>query len=210
MQQLFFITNTAVRVVRNVVFKHLAHVTVFTFHVILFIVYLLKRLGVNPCRPPLTQYCPGAPEIICIFFAYCLCISWVIVAAVQCSWLERCNFFTPQPMNNTTVTIILYCKIVEDEPETIPTSSFSRLWKTFCPDVVSQRPMTDLCDFCQENFVNLNKLAGRTDEEKQQQLDAMKAHLPKADTERQYYNAHVQRVMLHLQQSIYHLTWPKK
>ncbi len=53
--------------------------------------------------------------------------------------------------------------------------------------------MTDLCDFCQQNFVTMHTLVGRSDEEKQKQLMAMKAHLEKADEERKYYNAIIKR-----------------
>lgn len=82
-------------------------------------------------------------------------------------------------------------------------SSFRRVWSIFCPDIVIQRPRTDLCAKCQAAYVSHAQLRGKSEEEKTAFFDACRIHLETVHEERQNYFAAIRatRNMLEPQMS---------
>ncbi len=66
-------------------------------------------------------------------------------------------------------------------------TTFRLVWNDFCPDIVIQRPQTDLCADCQASYVSHEKLKGKSEAEKATFFEQCQAHLTRVDVERRHY-----------------------
>lgn len=67
-------------------------------------------------------------------------------------------------------------------------STFYIIWSTFCSDIVVQKPRTDLCNTCQENYKKHSEMRGATEEEKSAFFEECKDHLERVHIECAYYH----------------------
>ncbi len=83
---------------------------------------------------------------------------------VPCNW----NIVKLLPSDSSRITIYTtYEKICQNtNHQAVSIHIFRRLWAQFCPDVLFQRPRTDLCVVCRQNYTQHSKLRGMPDEEK--------------------------------------------
>lgn len=82
----------------------------------------------------------------------------------------------------------LYCKCCSEKGETsVSKRSFYRIWSTFCPDILIQRPMSDLCRKCQSNYTTMRVMTLASEEEKMRINEDMHQHLEKVIKERSFY-----------------------
>ena len=66
-------------------------------------------------------------------------------------------------------------------------STFCRLWRTLVPQVITMKPMSDLCWTCQQNSTHVLRMANATEVEKSQALKNALEHLRIVDNERHFY-----------------------
>lgn len=67
-------------------------------------------------------------------------------------------------------------------------SNFFKLWKKVSPFIITAKPMTDLCWFCQENNSLIFHSANLTDAQKRGRVAQQEKHLLTVQTERSLYN----------------------
>ena len=70
-------------------------------------------------------------------------------------------------------------------------STFKKLWRQLCPQIVCCRPMTDLCWECQKNNNLINMTVNCDEENKTATLQRQQAHLLHVKEERAMYKKQV-------------------
>lgn len=78
---------------------------------------------------------------------------------------------------------------VDDEIRVISESSFYYIWNLYCPQIMTMKPATDLCDTCQQNHLKLTKLSQLSFEDEATILEDAKKHLDTANLQREFYNS---------------------
>ncbi|XP_060801816.1 uncharacterized protein LOC132901755 isoform X1 [Amyelois transitella] len=73
------------------------------------------------------------------------------------------------------------------ERDAVSLRTWYRLWQTYAPNIVIQKPRTDLCTKCQENITALGKMQGLDENEKRGLIEKSSQHLDLVQTERAYY-----------------------
>lgn len=73
-------------------------------------------------------------------------------------------------------------------------STFTKYWREMFPNIVIQRPRTDLCAQCYQNTVSLHKLNSLSDEGKLALLKTSQDHLEKVLAERQLHQTVTKRI----------------
>ncbi|ELU18246.1 hypothetical protein CAPTEDRAFT_210717 [Capitella teleta] len=66
----------------------------------------------------------------------------------------------------------------------ISLTSFKRLWRQLCPNIVTCKPMTDLCATCQQNNYLIYRSANMDEEQKCEKLKKQEDHLLQVHEER--------------------------
>ena len=72
-------------------------------------------------------------------------------------------------------------------------SGFRRTWKALHPNIVTARPMTDLCWTCQKNNILIYRSANVAEADKSERLLQQEQHLRVVKEERSFYNEMVRR-----------------
>ena len=81
-----------------------------------------------------------------------------------------------------------YCTaIAATDHRVVSLVTFRRLWRDTVPFIVTMRPATDLCWFCQKSQRNISEAANRTDEEKAKLHQIATEHLSHVSKERALY-----------------------
>ena len=106
----------------------------------------------------------------------------------------------PQFKLNTDLLILpsafskmfLFCEYVKKCEEAglshVSRPSWYRIWKQHCPNVVVQKPRTDLCFECQSNMTTIAKMAALLRDEKKTRVKECFDHLNRVKTERGHYH----------------------
>ncbi len=76
---------------------------------------------------------------------------------------------------------------LEDNSQPVSLSNFKQIWYNFFPNVVIQKPRTDLCSTCQQNFSSLGSLRTMNEADKTNLLEISTKHLREVDMERKAY-----------------------
>ena len=66
-------------------------------------------------------------------------------------------------------------------------STFCRLWRTLVPNVITMKPMSDLCWTCQQNSATVLRMSNAPENEKSQVLKEALEHLRVVEVERAFY-----------------------
>jgi len=77
-------------------------------------------------------------------------------------------------------------------------SYFRRVWRNLLPHIVVQKPHTDLCAQCQQNFISLGQLRTLDDDVKANLLQRSVDHLSEVTRERSLYQEDVKAAKLSL------------
>ena len=81
-----------------------------------------------------------------------------------------------------------YCTtIAVTNHRTVSLVTFHRLWREIVPFIVTMRPATDLCWFCQKYQQKISEAANKSDEEKAKLHDIASEHLGCVSKERAFY-----------------------
>ena len=76
---------------------------------------------------------------------------------------------------------------------TVGYSTFCRLWRTLVPNVITMKPMSDLCWTCQQNSTSVLRMANATEGEKSQALRNALEHLNLVNMERSFYRESLEK-----------------
>ena len=81
-----------------------------------------------------------------------------------------------------------YAAVTQTTHRAVSLVTFRRIWREVVPFVVTMKPSTDLCWFCQKHQMKISNAANRTDAEKAELLKIATDHLQQAGRERLMYN----------------------
>lgn len=103
------------------------------------------------------------------------------------------NFDKIVKLPSCDTKLVIYRKFVEavDKDENfrvVSQSSFYNIWEKYCPEVMTMKPATDLCDTCRQNHLQLSKMHKLSVDKQEKILEAAKDHLEKAKLQREFYN----------------------
>ena len=76
---------------------------------------------------------------------------------------------------------------------TVGYSTFCRLWRTLVPNVITMKPMSDLCWTCQQNSTTVLRMANATEGEKSQVLRNALEYLDLVNMERSFYRESLEK-----------------
>ena len=76
---------------------------------------------------------------------------------------------------------------IHPSAQTVAYSTFCRLWQKLMPNIVTMRPMSDLCWTCQQNNTLVLRSANQDEGEKEQALADAPEHLRIVNVERKFY-----------------------
>lgn len=84
-----------------------------------------------------------------------------------------------------------YCDLIStrENPRIIDRTTFSKIWKQYCPYIVIMKPADDLCGTCRTNQLEINRCSNVNAEAKLLKLNAATEHLTNAQKQREYYNS---------------------
>ena len=82
-------------------------------------------------------------------------------------------------------------------------STFVNLWNRFLPFITNLKPATDLCWYCQQRSVHMQRSVNLPTDKKSKAAKEMLDHLEDAAKERSLYNAVIQEVKVNLPDGIY-------
>ncbi|ELU10608.1 hypothetical protein CAPTEDRAFT_191102 [Capitella teleta] len=93
------------------------------------------------------------------------------------------------PSSHTKVIVYgVYKKCMEESNDrAISLTSFKRIWRQLLPNIVTCKPMTDLCATCQQNNYLIYRSANLAEEDKCEKLQKQESHLMQVHEERSLY-----------------------
>ena len=113
---------------------------------------------------------------------------------------EKLKIFLPSAMSYKSVHQI-YLKSLQKNKNPVGYQSFIKIWQQNAPNVVFQKPRTDLCKTCEEHIKNIRIAIGnRNEEEKIKYHQEALKHLKQAKKERDYYRNTIKKVQKNYQQ----------
>lgn len=78
---------------------------------------------------------------------------------------------------------------VEKDIRIVSQSSFLQIWSQYCPEIMTIKPASDLCDTCRQIHLKLAKMSQVSIEEQAIILKEAKHHLDAAKIQREFYNS---------------------
>lgn len=109
------------------------------------------------------------------------------------AWKSDCKLL-PTDMSKRVVYDRYTAALQESNRRIVSYRSFRRIWQTLLPFVRSQKPATDLCWYCQQRSIQLQRCINQPDRQKSAAAQEMMVHLEQAAKERSLYNSVVEEV----------------
>jgi len=78
-----------------------------------------------------------------------------------------------------------------DAAESLPYSSFTKVWREQLPGICIHKPRSNLCSVCKLGTMALSKLRPLNDEKRREVLDRNISHLNVVDSERRFYKDNI-------------------
>ena len=90
----------------------------------------------------------------------------------------------------------------KDKPRAVKYSTFLNLWNNLLPFITNLKPATDLCWYCQQRSVQMQRSVNLPIEKKSEAAKEMLSHLEDATKERSLYNSVLEEVRRNLPDSL--------
>lgn len=126
------------------------------------------------------------------------------------------NFEKVVKLPSCDITLSIYRKFVDaanndEEIRIVSQSYFLRISNQNCPEIMTMKPASDLCNTCREIHLKLAKLSKVPTEEQDTILEEAKNHLNVARIQREFYNSleKLLKIIIHFRSWLYLLITPK-
>ncbi len=93
--------------------------------------------------------------------------------------------YIPSNMTKSVIFRLYEQATKKEKMRVVVDNTFGKLRQKYCPNILTMKPATDLCNQCQENVLNIAGAANANTAK----LNVYRHHLKRAEVQRQYYNA---------------------